>query len=114
MTSTPKRQDSKLLAHPGSLLLILSFLFFNCPSLAQSTNKSFKAPCSIQFPGVKPVRFNCRWMYDGDTGGTIFVDNGDTGERYNVNNQEYPRWRVDKIGGKCIVNKMGTKVCRLW
>ena len=114
MISNLKRPDSQLLAHAGSLLLTLSFLSFNFSSLAQSANKSFKAPCSIQFPGGKPVKFNCRWMYDGDSGGTIFVDNGDTGERYSVDYSRHPGWRVDKIGGRCIVNKMGTKVCRLW
>ena len=114
MISTQNRKYDNLSVLAGSLLFAVSFPFFNCPSLAQSTNKSFKAPCSIQFPGGKPVRFNCRWMYDGDSGGTIFVDNGYTGERYSVDYRQHPGWRVDRIGGKCIVNKMGTKVCRLW
>jgi hypothetical protein len=53
-------------------------------------------------------------MYSGNSGGTAFVDNGDTGERYIVGFDTYPGWHITAIGSKCIVNQMGTKVCRLW
>lgn len=58
----------------------------------------------------RTIPFRCRWMYDGITGGTIFVDNYDTDERYTVEN--YGWSTVSFIGnGKkaCIKNPGGAK-----
>ena len=56
--------------------------------------------------------FSCRWMYNGIEGGTIFVDNYDTDERYTVNGRDWTT--VGYVGdGKnaCIKNSAGAVAC---
>ena len=67
--------------------------------------------CTLQISG-KSIPFKCRWMYDGITGGTIFVDNYDTGERYMV--ESYQWSTVGFVGdGKraCIKSPRKAVVC---
>jgi hypothetical protein len=52
-------------------------------------------------------------MHSAATGETIFVDKSDTGERCVVDLEKYPQRRIEAIGGTCIINKMGTRVCLL-
>ena len=77
---------------------------------AQSYGKSIQR-CTLTISG-RSIPFNCRWMYDGITGGTIFVDNYDTDERYIV---ESNGWNtVGLIGdGKraCIKSQRGATAC---
>lgn len=67
--------------------------------------------CTLQISG-KSIPFKCRWMYDGISGGTIFVDNYDTGERYTV--ESYQWSTVGFVGdGKraCIKSPRNAIVC---
>ena len=77
------------------------------------TMKGYGQRCAITYTGQKPVTFSCRWMYDGTTGATIFVDNNETWDRYIVDGDD-SSWRMDFNNQNCIVKKMtGAKVCRI-
>ena len=78
---------------------------------AQGSHGRSVQSCTLSISG-RSIPFKCRWMYDGMTGGTIFVDNHDTDERYVV--ESYGWSAVGVIGdGKraCIKSPRGATVC---
>jgi hypothetical protein len=93
-------------------LLCGTLLFTSVPVLAQSSKQSYRATCTMKLETQLATLFHCRWMRDGTTGSTIFVDNGDTNERYTVTNaSDASGWSAEK-GRECIKMAGGTtKVC---
>jgi hypothetical protein len=91
---TAPRRDLDFLRAGAWIMIVVPLagllLLSGAPLHAQSSPGAWKQPCSIQYPGRQPVRFNCRWMHSAVTGGTIFVDNSDTGERYVVDHENTP------------------------
>ena len=67
------------------LFLVLIGFIGVLPSKAfgQSYGRSFQK-CTLKTPSGVQTNFSCRWMWDGISGGTIFVDNYDTDARYEV------------------------------
>lgn len=45
--------------------------------------------CTYTLKGKTSYKFNCRWMIDGSTKKTIFVDNHETGDRYEVGQYDF-------------------------
>lgn len=67
--------------------------------------------CSLTISS-RTIPFRCRWMYDGITGGTIFVDNYDTDERYTVENYGWSTVGLIGDGKKaCIKSPGGAVAC---
>jgi hypothetical protein len=62
--------------------------------------------CTYKIKGKVSYKFDCRWMINGSTKKTIFVDNNETGDRYEVGEYDY------KIGptSNCI-NKNAVTIC---
>jgi len=78
-------------------------------AIAQSGSRSFRNACSYTLPGKTTYQFNCRWMIDGTNGRTIFVDNNDTDDHYEVAPYQF---QIGP-GSQCITNGSGVRVCRL-
>lgn len=96
-------------------LLSGALLFTAVPVFAQSTQQSYRATCTMQLESRPAFLFHCRWMRDGINGSTLFVDNGDTNERYTVTNaSDASGWSAEK-GHECIsIQAMAggtTRVC---
>lgn len=96
-------------------LLCGVLLFTPVQVLAQSSQQSYRATCTMKLEAQPATLFHCRWMRDGTTGSTIFVDNGDTNERYTVtNSSDASGWNAEK-GQECItIQAMAggtTRVC---
>ena len=96
-------------------LLCGAMLFAAVPVLAQSSQQYYRATCTMKLEAQPATLFHCRWMRDGTTGSTIFVDNGDTNERYMVTNgSDASGWSAEK-GRECItIQAMAggtTRVC---
>ena len=85
-----------------------------CPAVYSQGVGSYRKvfqKCTMTIAG-KTTPFSCRWMYNGIHGGTIFVDNYDTDDRYIVERKGWTT--VGYIGdGKnaCIKNVDGDVVC---
>jgi hypothetical protein len=62
--------------------------------------------CTYTLKGKIKYQFDCRWMINGSTKNTIFVDNNETGDRYEVGQYNY------KIGptSNCI-SKYAVTIC---
>jgi hypothetical protein len=95
-----------------AVVIAASPLLFSGPSKAQAGSYGKVVQhCTLIISG-RTLPFKCSWMYDGISGGTIFVDNYDTDERYVV---ESGRWSaVGRIGdGKkaCISSTGGAIAC---
>ena len=87
------------------------------PSTAfgQSYGRSFQK-CTLKTPSGVRTNFSCRWMWDGISGGTIFVDNYDTDARYEVGTGPMDWHSTTRIGidsKACIKSKRGAVVCLL-
>ena len=69
--------------------------------------------CSLTISN-QTIPFRCRWMRGGSNNQTIFVDNYDTDESYDV--EEY-RWSIlnkqDSLTDACIKSRGGAVVCLL-
>ena len=97
------------------ILLILVGLMAFVPQLAkaQSYGKVFQK-CTLKTPSGVTTNFSCRWMWNGVTGGTSFVDNYDTDARYLVGTGP-SEWISTSLIGRsaqaCIKSKRGAIVC---
>ena len=62
--------------------------------------------CTYTIKNKTSYKFDCRWMISGSTSKTIFVDNNETGDRYEVGEHDY------KIGpsSNCI-SKYAVTIC---
>lgn len=62
--------------------------------------------CTYTIKNKTSYKFDCRWMINGSTNKTIFVDNNETGDRYEVGEYDY------KIGpsSNCI-SKYAVTIC---
>lgn len=95
-------------------LLCGALLFAAVPVLAQSSQQSYRATCTMKLEAQPATLFHCRWMRDGTTGSTIFVDNGDTNERYTVtNSSDASGWSAERRECITIQAMAGgtTRVC---
>ena len=80
---------------------------------AQSYGKVFQK-CTLKTPSGVLTNFSCRWMWDGISGGTIFVDNYDTDARYEVGTEPWKWTSTTMIGidsKACIKSARGAVVC---
>ena len=99
------------------LLLVVLALTALTPQIArsQSYGKVFQK-CTLKTPSGVTTNFSCRWMWDGVTGGTAFVDNYDTDARYMVGTGP-SEWITTTMIGRsskaCIKSKRGAIVCLL-
>ena len=83
-------------------LIAAAILLWAPVSLAQSTRESYRATCTIKSTDLQAALFHCRWMQNGETGRPIFVDNGNTNERYIVNGSGDAQGWTYKSGSGCI------------
>ena len=94
----------------GSFIKIIPLVAlstFLADPVALKTEKAFAGEtCTYNIKGKTSYSFSCRWMIDGQTRKTIFVDNNDTGDRYEVAEYE---WRIGPASN-CI-SKYAAKVC---
>ena len=74
--------------------------------------------CTLTSPNGITTNFSCRWMWDGVSGGTIFVDNYETDDRYHVSPDIVPsseQWTttsfVELDSQACIKSQKGAVVC---
>ena len=95
------------------LIGTVSMVFHSAPVAGQGAGSYGRVvqSCVLTISG-RTIPFRCRWMYDGVSGGTAFVDNYDTDERYIV---ESGKWTsIGYVGdGKkaCIKNPRGAVAC---
>ena len=72
--------------------------------------------CTLKTPSGTLTEFSCRWMWDGITGGTLFVDNYDTDGWYTVGSSPTD-WTTESFIGRdkqaCIKSRRGAIVCLL-
>lgn len=67
--------------------------------------------CTLTISG-RTIPFKCRWMFDGISGGTSFVDNYDTDERYMVETSGWSSVGLIGDGKKaCIKSPRGAVAC---
>jgi len=96
-------------------LFAAAILLWAPASLAQSTRESYRATCTIKSTDLPAALFHCRWMQSGETGRPIFVDNGDTNERYIVNGSgDVQGWTFKSRHGCIAISAMAggeTLVC---
>lgn len=62
--------------------------------------------CTYTIKGKTSYTFSCRWLINGETKKTIFVDNHETGDRYVVEKSE---WVIGPTSN-CI-SRYAAKVC---
>ena len=78
---------------------------------AGSYRKVFQK-CTLKPPNGVSARFSCRWMWDGVSGGTIFVDNYETDDRYHVGPDQWVTTSFVGLDSKaCIKSQKGAVVC---
>ncbi|MFM9042345.1 MAG: hypothetical protein ACKOHJ_08960 [Vulcanococcus sp.] len=96
-------------------LFAAAILLWAPVSFAQSTRESYRATCTIKSTDLPASLFHCRWMQNGETGRPIFVDNGDTNERYIVNGSgDAQAWTFKSRNGCIATSAMAggeTLVC---
>ncbi len=96
------------------LAALFSFIcIFPVSAFGQSYLKSFQK-CTLKTPSGIKTTFSCRWMWNGITGGTIFVDNYDTDARYMVGSGPTDWHSTTMIGvdsKACIKSRRGAIVC---
>lgn len=97
-----------------ALAALLGFIGILSPNVySQSYLKSFQK-CTLKTPSGVRTHFSCRWMWNGITGGTIFVDNYDTDARYIVGSGPADWHSTTMIGvdsKACIKSRRGAVVC---
>ena len=75
------------------------------------TGKAFAAEtCTYAIKGKTSYSFSCRWIINGETKKTIFVDNHDTGDRYEV--AEFG-WKTGPTSN-CISKYAATVCTKKW
>ena len=95
-----------------AIAISASQLLFSGPASAQAGSYGKVVQrCTLAISG-RAIPFKCRWMYDGISGGTIFVDNYDTDERYIVENSGWSTVGLIGDGKKaCIKSPRGAVAC---
>ena len=102
----------KLLQFIGSIAF-LSVIIEPATVLAQGAGSYGRVvqKCVLTISG-RTIPFRCRWMYDGVSGGTIFVDNYDTDERFIVESGKWNSTGFIGDGKKaCIKSTRGAVAC---
>lgn len=111
--SLPTKQAKTMMKHAN---LFAAAILLSAPvSLAQSSRESYRATCTIKSTDLPAALFHCRWMQNGETCRPIFVDNGDTNERYIVNGSgDAQGWMFKSSNGCTAISAMAggeTLIC---
>lgn len=97
----------------AGMLGVIPAVLHPAPDLAQGAGSYGRVvqECLLTISG-RTIPFRCRWMYDGVSGGTIFVDNYDTDERFIVESGKWTSIGYVRDGKKaCIKSSKGAVAC---
>ena len=104
------------IAFEGHVRRLIAIGLVACTALTPQLVKAQRGlnTCTLKTPSGVITKFSCRWMNSAVHGGTIFVDNNETGARYEVGAEPH-NWNAITLHGwhpqACIKSPRGVVVC---